>query len=290
MAAHQLLVDGVQRVLDAEQLLLARHLGVEHRLEHEVAQFLGELRPIAMVDGVQHLIGLFQGEGLDAVEGLFAVPRAAARAAQAGHDRDQLLKLLAGSFLIHSVWGSDFPQCNISSMPDLLIAKPDASEHAPYYSRYVDLVADGDILGTLATQIDGTLAELRKVSEADSLKRYAAGKWSIREVLGHLIDTERIFAYRALRFARGDRTDLPGFEQDDYVAAAQFDRRPWAGLLQEFEAVRRSNLLMFRGLGVEAWRRQGVANGNAMSVRAAAYIIAGHELHHMSGLREHYGL
>jgi DinB superfamily len=175
-------------------------------------------------------------------------------------------------------------------MPDLLIAKPDASEHAPYYSRYVDLVAAGDILGTLATQIDATLAELRNVSEADSLKRYAAGKWSVREAVGHMIDTERIFAYRALRFARGDRQDLPGFEQDDYVAAAQFDRRPWAGLLEEFEAVRRSNVLMFRGLGEEAWRRQGVANGDAMSVRAAAYVIAGHELHHMRVLRKHYGL
>ena len=162
-------------------------------------------------------------------------------------------------------------------MPDLLIARPDASEHAPYYGRYVDLVAAGDILGTLATQIHGTLAELRKVSEADSLKRYAAGKWSMREVLGHLIDTERIFAYRALRISRSD-------------AAAQFDRRTWAGLLEEFEAVRRSNVLMFRGLGDEAWARQGVANGNAMSVRAAAYVIAGHELHHMRVLREHYGL
>jgi len=172
-------------------------------------------------------------------------------------------------------------------MPDLLIAKPDASEHAPYYSRYVDLVAAGDILGTLATQIDGTLAEFRKVSEEDSLKRYAAGKWSIREVVGHMIDTERIFAYRALRFARGDHQDLPGFEQDDYVAAAQFERRPWAGLLEEFEAIRRSNVLMFRGLGDEAWARQGVANGNAMSVRAAAYVIAGHELHHLRVLREH---
>jgi hypothetical protein len=154
----------------------------------------------------------------------------------------------------------------------------------------VDLVAEGDILATLATQIEGTLAELRKVSEADSLKRYAPGKWSMREVVGHLIDTERIFAYRALRFARGDRQDLPGFEQDDYVAVAQFDRRPWSGLVEEFEALRMSNLLMFRGLDDEAWRRQGVANGNAMSVRAAAYVIAGHELHHMRVLRERYGL
>ena len=175
-------------------------------------------------------------------------------------------------------------------MPDLLIARPDASEHAPYYSRYVDLVPAGDILTTLATQIDGTLAELRRVSEADSLKRYAPGKWSIREVMGHMIDTERVFAYRALRFARGDRKNLLSFEQDEYVATAQFDRRPWAGLLEEFEAVRRSNLLMFRALDDEAWARQGVANGNPMSVRAAAYIIAGHELHHLRVLREHYGL
>ena len=175
-------------------------------------------------------------------------------------------------------------------MPDLLVAKPDASEHAPYYSRYVALVADGDILGTLAGQIGGTLAELRKIPDADSLKRYAAGKWSVREVVGHMIDTERIFAYRALRFARNDRTDLPGFEQDDYIPAAQFDRRPWADLLEEFEAVRRSNVLLFRGLSEEAWRRAGVANGNGMSVRAAAYVIAGHELHHMRVLREKYGV
>src|SRR5258708_338322 len=161
-------------------------------------------------------------------------------------------------------------------MPDLLIAKPDASEHAPYYSRYVDLVGKGNIVATLASQIDATLAELREVSEADSLKRYAAGKWSIREVLGHMIDTERIFAYRALRFARGDRQDLPGFEQDDYVAAAQFDRRPWAGLLEEFEAVRRSDALMFRALRDEAWRRQGVANGCAKRGPGAAHGIAGH--------------
>lgn len=175
-------------------------------------------------------------------------------------------------------------------MPDLLVAKPDASEHAPYYSRYVALVADGDILGTLAGQIGGTLAELRKIPEADSLKRYAAGKWSVREVVGHMIDTERIFAYRALRFARNDCTPLPGFEQDDYIPAAQFDRRPWADLLEEFEAVRRSNVLLFRGLSEEAWRREGVANGNGMSVRAAAYVIAGHELHHMRVLREKYGV
>ena len=173
-------------------------------------------------------------------------------------------------------------------MPDLLIDKPDVSEYAPYYGRYVDLVADGDILGTLAGQIGGTLAELHRVSEADSLKRYAPGKWSVREVLGHMIDTERIFAYRALRFARGDRKELAGMEQDDYVLAGQFDRIGWASLTEEFEAVRRSSLPMLRGFTPEAWTRQGVASGNPVSVRALAYIMAGHELHHMRVLREKY--
>lgn len=171
-----------------------------------------------------------------------------------------------------------------------MIAKPHASEYAPYYSRYLDMVPDGDILGTLHRQIAGTLADLRKISEADSLRRYGAGKWSVREVLGHMIDTERIFACRALRFARNDSTPLPGFEQDDYISAAQFDRLPWAHLLEEFEALRRSNVLMFRGLGEEAWGRQGVASENPMSVRAAAYVIAGHELHHMRVLHEKYGV
>jgi uncharacterized damage-inducible protein DinB len=175
-------------------------------------------------------------------------------------------------------------------MPDLLVSKPDASEHAPYFSRYVDLVADGDILGTLAGQIESTLAKLGRLSEAESMKRYAPGKWSVREVLGHLIDTERIFAYRALTVARNDRTELPGFEQDDYIPAGQFDRRPLPNLLEEFAAVRHSNLLMFRGLDQEAWARQGLVNKNPMSVRAAAYVIAGHELHHMRVLHEKYGL
>jgi hypothetical protein len=175
-------------------------------------------------------------------------------------------------------------------MPDLLVSKPDASEHAPYFSRYVDLVADGDILGALAGQIESTLAKLGRVSEADSLKRYAPGKWSVREVMGHMVDTERIFAYRALTLARNDRTELPGFEQDDYIPAAQFDRRPLQNLLEEFGAVRHSNLLMFRGLDQEAWARQGVVNKNPMSVRAAAYVIAGHELHHVRVLHEKYGV
>src|ERR1017187_7178757 len=143
-------------------------------------------------------------------------------------------------------------------MPDLLIAKPEPSEHAPYYGRYVELVADGDILGTLPRQIGLTLAELRGISEEDSLKRYAPGKWSLREVLGHMIDTERIFAYRLLRIARGDQTPLPPFEQDGYVANSHSDLRSWAELLEEFAAVRRSTIFMICGLDGDAWNRHGV--------------------------------
>jgi len=173
-------------------------------------------------------------------------------------------------------------------MADLLISKPQPGEFAAYYSRYIDLVPDGDVLGTLATQIHGTVTTLQGISDGDSLKRYAPDKWSVREVVGHMIDTERIMAYRALRFARNDQTPLPGFEQNDYVPPGKFDSRPWAGLIAEFEAVRQSNLPMFRGFDQEAWRRQGVASNNPLTVRALAYIIAGHERHHMRILREKY--
>jgi hypothetical protein len=184
------------------------------------------------------------------------------------------------------VWG--FPQCNIRCIPDLLITKPQAGEFAEYYSRYIDLVPDGDVLGTLATKIHGTVITLRGVSDADSLKRYEENKWSVREVVGHMIDAERIFAYRALRFARNDQTPLPGFEQDDYIGPAKFDARPWFALISELEAVRQSNLAMFRGFPQDAWPRQGVANDQSTSVRAIAYIVAGHERHHMRVLREKY--
>jgi hypothetical protein len=173
-------------------------------------------------------------------------------------------------------------------MPDLQISKPATGEFAPYYARYIDLVPDGDALATLAAQIHGTVSTLRAISDADSLKRYAAGKWSIREVLGHMTDSERIFGCRALRFARNDQTPLPGFEQDDYIAPARCDARPWPGLIAEFEALRQSNLHMFRGFDQEAWLRQGTANNTPVSVRALAYMIAGHERHHMNIIREKY--
>jgi hypothetical protein len=173
-------------------------------------------------------------------------------------------------------------------MADLLISKPQAGEFAANFAGYIGLVPDGDVLSTLATQIEGTLTTLRAVSETGSLKRYESNKWSVREVVGHMIDSERIFAYRALRFARNDQTPLPGFEQDDYIGPGQFDERAWSGLISEFEAVRLSNLAMFRGLPQDAWSRKGIATGNPISVRALAYVIAGHERHHMKILRERY--
>ncbi|HYE16440.1 MAG TPA: DinB family protein [Pyrinomonadaceae bacterium] len=166
--------------------------------------------------------------------------------------------------------------------------RPGAGEHAPYYERYVSLVPDGDVVATLGRQFAETRALLEGISEEKAGSRYAEGKWSIKELVGHLIDAERVFAYRALRFSRGDTTPLPGFEQDDYVRAADFDSRTLRSLALEFEHVRASTILMLQGLGAEAWGRRGTASDSEVSVRALAYIIAGHELHHVRILRERY--
>lgn len=166
--------------------------------------------------------------------------------------------------------------------------RPEASEHLPYYEKYIRLVPGDDPLAALASQSGETLATLRAVSEPDSLKRYAPGKWSLREVIGHLTDAERVFAYRALRIARGDATPLAGFEQDDWMLEAHFDERSFHDLLDEFRTVRQSSVLLFRPLDPETWRRRGVASGGDVSVRAVAFIIAGHERHHMAIVREKY--
>ena len=168
------------------------------------------------------------------------------------------------------------------------LGRPQASEYAPYYETYIRHVSDEDVQRALGAQIEATLATLRGVSEERSLLRYAPGKWSLREVVGHLCDAERVFAYRALRFARGDRKELQGFDQEPYVAAAHSDARPWAELLEELQLVRRTSVLLFRGFDDEAWQRSGVASGNEVTVRALGYTIAGHELHHMAIVRERY--
>jgi hypothetical protein len=166
--------------------------------------------------------------------------------------------------------------------------KPQPDEYNSYYQRYISLVPAGDIVQTLAAQFDQTRALFTSVPENRGSYRCAPDKWSIKEVLGHMIDTERIFAYRALRIARGDQTPLPGFEQNDYVPNAGSDRISLASLLDEFAALRRANTLMFEHLPPEACTRRGTASNNPISVRAIAWIIAGHELHHCAVLREKY--
>jgi len=173
-------------------------------------------------------------------------------------------------------------------MMTLTISRPEETEYLPYYERYVSLVPGDNILEVLGNQLDETLALLRSVPETRAGFRYAEGKWSVKELVGHMIDTERIFAYRALRFARNDRTPLPGYEQDDYIRNASFDACTLADLAAEFESVRRSTLFLFKHLDTDAWMRKGLASEAEVSVRALAYIIAGHELHHREILRDRY--
>jgi uncharacterized damage-inducible protein DinB len=167
-------------------------------------------------------------------------------------------------------------------------AKPETNEYAPYYEKYVSLVADADVVETMTRQLEETLALLRAVPEERGGHAYEPGKWSIKQVVGHIIDGERIFAYRALAIARGERQPLPGMEQDEYMASANFDRRTLADLLDEFAHVRRANLHMFRALDADAWARRGTASDNEVTVRALAHIIAGHEAHHVKILRTRY--
>lgn len=170
------------------------------------------------------------------------------------------------------------------------VQRPQSDEHNPYYSRYISLVPDADILATLRGQIRETAALLRGLSDEKGNFRYAPGKWSVKEVVGHLSDTERVFGYRALRIARNDQTPLAGFEQDDYVRFGPFAQRSLAELVDEFAAVRQCSLFLLSELDEEGWRRRGTANNSAITVRAIAYIVAGHELHHRSILKEKYGL
>jgi len=168
------------------------------------------------------------------------------------------------------------------------VARPEPGEYAPYYDRYISLIPGSDILGTLESQRRQMMLLLSGRDESDGDSRYAPGKWTVKQVLGHICDTERIFAYRALRFARGDRTPIEGFEQDDYVSNGPFAQRPLAELIEDYIAVRRATLTLLRNLDEAAWTRRGIANKNEVSVRALAYIIAGHELHHRRILEEKY--
>jgi hypothetical protein len=170
----------------------------------------------------------------------------------------------------------------------LTIARPEPGEYAPYYDRYISLVPGADILATLDSQRRQMVLLLSGRDEADGDFRYASDKWNAKQVLGHVCDTERIFAYRALRFARADRTPVEGFEQDDYVRNGPFEHAPMSEIIEDYIAVRRATLSLLRNLDQAAWLRRGVANENEVSVRALAYTIAGHELHHRRILEEKY--
>jgi DinB superfamily len=169
-----------------------------------------------------------------------------------------------------------------------MITIPDRSEAAEYYFTYIDQVPGGDICQTLEAQLGETLALLHGISEEDSLRRYAPGKWSIREVVSHVNDTERVFVFRALWFARGFDSPLPSFDQNVAIAAANADDRPWRSHVDEFRAVRTATLTFFQNLPADAWARRGVASGNPFTVRALAYIAAGHVTHHTNILRQRY--
>ncbi|HEY5490935.1 MAG TPA: DinB family protein [Gemmatimonadaceae bacterium] len=169
-------------------------------------------------------------------------------------------------------------------------SRPGADEHAPFYASYVALVPDGDVTRTLAGQGEGFVRLLKDIGDGKAAFAYAAGKWTIKEVVLHVTDAERIFAYRVLRMARGDATPLASFDENAYAPMSGANDRPLDTLLGEFAAVRGATLVLLRGIPEEAWVRRGVASGKDVSVRALAWIAAGHAMHHERILRERYGL
>ena len=166
--------------------------------------------------------------------------------------------------------------------------RPQTVEYAPFYEGYIALVPEGDLLSTLESAVQDWKRLLGPLTETQGNFRYEPSKWSIKEVVGHVVDTERIFAYRVLRIARGDQTPLSGFEQDDYVREGYFPERTLADLLEEFRAVRLATTLLLRSLPDQAWRRRGNANQKEVTVTAMAFIIAGHERHHRAILEQRY--
>jgi len=168
--------------------------------------------------------------------------------------------------------------------------RPEEHDFATYYAGYVALVPETDILAVLAAQVD----EVRALGAAVSPERetfcYAPGKWSIREVVGHVTDGERVFGHRAFCIARGEQQSMPGFDEQAYMKESNYDQRPLAGLVEDFAALRGINRSFLEGLAPEAWRRRGTANGNPVTVLALAYMLAGHARHHLGVLRERYGV
>lgn len=169
-------------------------------------------------------------------------------------------------------------------------SSPTATEYAPYFSRYIDLVAEADFVSALTRQPAEYRVLLGALSHEQAGFRYAPGKWSIREVLGHVIDAERVFGYRALCIARGETVSLPSFDENLYAAESGHDGCSLHELLEEFTLVRRSHVALFEHLGQAAWERAGTANQNAISVRGLAYLMTGHAQHHARILKERYAV
>ena len=165
---------------------------------------------------------------------------------------------------------------------------PERSEAAPYYFRYIDRISSGDVLAVLSAQLDETLDFLSGISEEKSLRAYAPEKWTIRQVVNHVNDCERLFVSRAFWFARGFETPLPSFDQDVSAAGARANEFSWTDHIEEFRSVRLATVAFFRNLPDEAWSRSGIASGNPFTVRALAYIAAGHVAHHRAVLQERY--
>jgi uncharacterized damage-inducible protein DinB len=166
--------------------------------------------------------------------------------------------------------------------------RPASDEYAQPYAEYVSLVPEDDILGAIEAQSAVTQKLLSSLDESKAAYRYAESKWSVKEVLGHFTDAERVFAYRALAIARGETQPLPGFDENDYVRNASFDTWKLGDLAEHYALVRRSSIVMFRNFPQEAWERRGTASDYPITARAIAWIIVGHERHHVKVLRERY--
>lgn len=174
-------------------------------------------------------------------------------------------------------------------MPNTSALRVEESEHAPYYATYIAPIADQDVTTLLSSQA-GALDSLSSLSDAQGKHRYGPDKWSVKEVIGHMTDSERVFAYRMMRIARGDSTPLAGFDQRPYIDGANFDALPIATLIDGFRTTRAATLSLMQQIEDEAWARMGTASGFPVSARALAYIIAGHAAHHIVILRDKYGV
>ncbi len=173
-------------------------------------------------------------------------------------------------------------------MSKTAIDRPGTEEYAEYYTTYINKVPGSDILGFLEEQLSSAMTLLRGIDESKADFRYEAGKWSIKELVGHIIDGEKVFAYRGLVFARNDTASLPGFDQDVWAKHANYAHVPFTEIIAEFEAVRRATIFQFRHLATDAWHRGGIANEKQITTRATAYIVAGHAEHHLGILKNRY--